>query len=491
MGFLRFLTFCALFCALIGQANPVHGQTTPPWSLTESTPTENNLFGLNLSASDTRVAIATQSRFLNVFDRSGTGEWLLTRTLPSSGGSNAHFGGYLSLDGNVVATSGAGSTVGIYEKDVGGVDAWGLAASISQPSGSGIASFGNQVLLQGARLFVAANDGGSGGAVYVYEKNGGGTWSFIKEIRDPKYSSFTGFGGSISAEGDRLVVGSVFGDPSVVQYQNGVAYVFEKDANGIQNSWGLTATLTPLPPTSPTEFDLHFGEAVFTSGDEIIVGAPWEYDLNGIVVGSVYVFRLNSGVWELKARLTPFDGEHEEAFGYSISLKNNQLAIGSVRPVSEKSVVYIYERPTASSNAWALRNRYVGCNSPLRFAGTFISPPTATQYSNSHLFIGSPGTEVNGFNLAGIVEIIDKESTACSDFYGCEDDDIILPETFGINSTQVIATSESISTGGAFEIVAPMGDVTLSAGTQISLGNGFSVESGALFTAEINSGACS
>ena len=108
-------------------------------------------------------------------------------------------------------------------------------------------------------------------------------------------------GQSVDFDGKRMIVGAHFSDTdsSGGNFLNtaGAAYIFEKDLNG---DWVLAAKLV----ADDRSHRARFGFSVSISGDNALVGAPWEdFDRMGVDsllrAGALYVFeRKPNGGWE-------------------------------------------------------------------------------------------------------------------------------------------------------------------------------------------------
>jgi hypothetical protein len=175
--------------------------------------------------------------------------------------------------------------------------------------------FGTSVALSGdgTRLVVGADAEDSGaagvdadqtddtalsaGAVYVFARNDA-TWSqeaYVKSSNTQRGARF-GVSVSVSAEGDRLVVGAN-GESNDSVFHQGAAYVFERTGMG----WSVTSRLV----ASNAELGDMFGTCVALSADGrlLAVGAPMEAsDAVGVGgdstnndaddAGAVYVFNV-------------------------------------------------------------------------------------------------------------------------------------------------------------------------------------------------------
>src|SRR5262245_7745474 len=110
--------------------------------------------------------------------------------------------------------------------------------------------------------------------------------------------SGTGFGESVSASGDTLIVGA----DGV-----GAAYVYVQ----VGQSWSPQATLVPPDQTSPEGF----GYSVGVSGDTVVVGASGNEGK-----GAAYVFTRTGSSWDFQAKLTAADATLGQGFGMAVAI---------------------------------------------------------------------------------------------------------------------------------------------------------------------------
>lgn len=86
-----------------------------------------------------------------------------------------------------------------------------------------------------------------------------------------------------------------------------------------------------------------FGYSVSISGDYTIIGAPFEG-----TTGAAYIFvRDGSGNWSEVTKLIPSDGESEDRFGYSVSIRGNHAIVGADLEYTGNEAygaAYIFER---------------------------------------------------------------------------------------------------------------------------------------------------
>lgn len=258
-------------------------------------------------------------------------------------------------------------------------------------------AFGNAVAISGNTIVVAANQESSSsvgvnadelnnaasgsGAAYVFDRIGT-TWSQQAYLKASNTEEFDNFGTSVALSGGTLVIGAdsesssatgVDGDQTDnLTFSSGAAYVFARNSN----SWSQEAY---LKASNTDTFD-SFGASVSISGDTLVVGAS-EESSSAVGVGgdesnnslsssgAVYVFSRNGSIWAQEAYLKASNAGLEDAYGVSVSISGNLLAVGADQESSSSigingdelddslnsGAVYLYER-TASS--W-VQNSYI------------------------------------------------------------------------------------------------------------------------------------
>ena len=175
------------------------------------------------------------------------------------------------------------------------------------------------------------------GSSYVFVRSNG-VWSEqAKLVASDVSNGEDFFGYSVSISGNTALVGAyrddiVCGDSGPTTYDAGSSYVFVR-SNGV---WSEQAKLV----ASDGEYKDFFGYSVSISGNTVLVGA-YRDDIiigdSGDLIsdaGSSYVFVRNNGVWSEQAKLVASDvsdGEHEDFFGYSVSISGNTALVGAYR----------------------------------------------------------------------------------------------------------------------------------------------------------------
>ena len=134
--------------------------------------------------------------------------WHVFKELPGVG-----FAGPVRLHDGVLATGNNGTDVSVFERDLGGPDAWGLAATLTP--GTGLSLF--DIQLDDHRLYVSMLGGGQAGRIFVYRRelgSEGPTWRFEQVI--VAASGALGFGWQIALHDGQVLASEPAADPSTL-----------------------------------------------------------------------------------------------------------------------------------------------------------------------------------------------------------------------------------------------------------------------------------
>lgn len=180
---------------------------------------------------------------------------------------------------------------------------------------------GRSVSISGdTALIGTAADGENGfryGSAYVYRLENG-AWVEQQRLTASDRMAEDQFGYSVSISGDTVLIGAYnanYNEASV-----GSAYVFRLE-DGV---WVERQKLI----ASDADSNDFFGRSVSISEDTALIGADGD-NVNGLDSGSVYVFRLQNGVWLEQQKLTASDGSGSDGFGGSVSINADTALIGA------------------------------------------------------------------------------------------------------------------------------------------------------------------
>ncbi|WP_437508065.1 cadherin-like beta sandwich domain-containing protein [Sorangium sp. So ce1099] len=344
-----------------------------------------------------------------VFAREG-GAWAQQAYLkPSTSDPNDDFGYSLALSGDTLAVSARGEDSGA--TGVNGNQAsntapnsgavyvfvrsgatWSQQAYLKASNTEAQDLFGHAVGLDGDTLVVGApmedsatttvngtqtNNGASlAGAAYVFVRTGA-TWAQQAYLKPSNTGASDLFGSSVAVSGNTVAVGAT-GESSSATGVNGAqadnsaagsgaVYVFTRS--------GATWTQQAYLKASNTGANDVFGTSVALSGNTLAVGATGEASsargVNGAQAdngapgsGAVYVFTRGGAAWTQQAYLKASNAEGGDAFGASVSLDGDFLAVGAAgedsgavgwggvesdNTASGSGAAYLFER---SGGAW-------------------------------------------------------------------------------------------------------------------------------------------
>ena len=103
---------------------------------------------------------------------------------------------------------------------------------------------------------------------------------------------------------------------------SGSVYVYSYDDN---MSISFSQKLIP----SDYSNDQYFGKSISYSNNWLAISAIYDED-NGIKSGAVYVFEYDGESWNEHSKIKAFDGDSFDRFGYSVSINENRLIVGSI-----------------------------------------------------------------------------------------------------------------------------------------------------------------
>lgn len=117
-------------------------------------------------------------------------------------------------------------------------------------------------------------------------------------------------------------------------------FVFEKTPSGVIQE-------TYFTPSDGVQSD-YFGTSVAINNDFIAVGSPYHNQV-AAYAGALYLYRKVSGNWQFFQKITAFDSDADDRFGTSVKLYNNQLFVASLNnetigqpTTTNNGAVYVY-----------------------------------------------------------------------------------------------------------------------------------------------------
>lgn len=323
-----------------------------------------------------------------VYVRDGVGGWVFQGYVKATNtGPGDAFGVALALsaDGDTLAVGARGEDSGatgvggaqgdesasfsgavyVYTRDDAG--GWAPQAYIKATNTGTDDAFGSELALSADGNTLAVGAGGedsdatgvdgdqgdasapSSGAVYVYTRDGDGTWSHQSYVKATNTGAGDAFGASValSADGSTLAVGAPdedgdsagVGEPSDgFVGTSGAVYVYAREAGG---AWTLQAYVKATNPGSGDRFGSRV--ALSADGNVLAAAAPFEdggttgiggnqADDGASNSGAVYLYvRDGTGVWTPAAYVKASNAEANDRFGWGLARAGDgrSLAVGA------------------------------------------------------------------------------------------------------------------------------------------------------------------
>ncbi|MFG0253063.1 MAG: FG-GAP repeat protein [Phycisphaerales bacterium JB038] len=259
-----------------------------------------------------------------VFQHDGE-SWLQEATLlPTDVAAEDYLGQAVAISGDWIVAGAAGdddngdSAGAAYVFHHDG-QCWEEHAKLLTSDGAALDHFGLSLAMGVDIVAISAvgddDHGADSGSVYIYRYDGA-SWVVDAKITNSDGSRMDWFGWALDLCGDAIIVGVDLDDD--YGQSSGSAYVFRHDGA----AWIEEAKLIP----SDSAYKDHFGHAVSIDNQLAVVGAYMDDD-SGDESGSAYVFEYVGGTWMETAKLLPDDGDIEDWFGYSVSLRSNRAVV--------------------------------------------------------------------------------------------------------------------------------------------------------------------
>ena len=333
--------------------------------------------------------------------------------------TNDNFGSSVSLYNNIFAI-GAINYDGKYYSNIGAVyiferndnGTWPdrATAKIVASDGRQGDNFGRFVSLYNNTLLIGVNNYEDGkGAVYVFERNDGGTWEQKQKILGQFYFQGSDFGSSVSLYNNTALIGA--SSTSL----NGAAYIFDyvydkqsqtyewkqHISNAVHEDSGRDS-FSPIilfPNDSDVKSNDRFGRSVSLYNNTALIGASRTSSNDG----AAYIFERGAdGFWPVidtsstkgydsaypTMHLVREDDVEDSEFGRSVSLYNNTALISAIVDDGLIGAAFVFERN--DEGTWVQKQKLVSGSTEKEIFGNSVS-----LYNNIAL-ISAPG--ISGVN---------------------------------------------------------------------------------------------
>jgi hypothetical protein len=290
-----------------------------------------------------------------VFTRIGDGWAQQAKLVAADGVAGDLFGAAVAISGDtiVVGAYGDDTSRGSAYVFIRSGTVWTQQAKLTAADGAAGDRFGNSVGLDGDTAVVGAQlDAVSGtsnrGSAYVFVRNGA-AWTQQAQLVASDGAANDSLGTSVAISGDTVVAGAP--QAIVGGKTEGAAYVFTR-AGAV---WSEDAKFAwPIGHDGAL-----FGQSVAIDGDTVVVGAPEILVLDAATrAGVAVVFTRSGGGWSPAVTLSPSDGARGDAFGWSVAISGDIVAVGAynkaVGGVSQRGAAYLFARQGGS---WTQQTR--------------------------------------------------------------------------------------------------------------------------------------
>jgi len=348
----------------------------------------------------------------------GVPSWLSQTLLPDHTNSIDEFGTSVAIEGTIAMVgsplypqdqggNGGQGVVYVYAYADG---AWTETQQLAPANLTPGAAFGSVIAIRGTTAVIAAPTQNVDpytlqGAVYVYAL-ADGQWSEVQELTKTNggpYDSY--FGESIAFDGSTIVIGETLAGPNTGEPPGGGAYVFTL----VGGQWTQTAALSA---SDGMDMDA-FGRAVAVAGDTILIASPEaHWDANGAGPGSVHTFERSGDTWTETGLLqsdTPVPGEY---FGEILAMESTVAIIGApgaeVNGFQYAGAAYVF---ALDGGAWTEQQRIVSAD-----AEFFAAFGRSVAIKGDKLAIGAAGATVADVPYAGAAYLYDVDGTLLQKF---------------------------------------------------------------------------
>ncbi|QDT84056.1 Calx-beta domain-containing protein [Gimesia chilikensis] len=317
----------------------------------------------------------------------------------------ARFGTSVAIDGDTIVIGARQASFNNYHTGAVFVytrvgSDWKTAAPemeiLADPINTNAVYFGDAVSIYENTIVVGvpgdSSGASSGGAAYIYEKNGS-NWSTadVRKLIPSDSAANTDFGVAVSIYDDLIVVGDSRNGANGTN--SGAAYVYTRSGDNWIDSPPIEVKLTASDASSNT----YFGGSVSTNGSEIVVGSHQAHEF-GTGTGAAYLYSRNGADWNSlppdEIKLT--GSAAYDYFGTSVSLSDQQLVVGSPG-AGDAGSIFIYSKGGADwdTSTMTVTMESINSTESLSFGDTVA-------ISGSTIAAGVPGISRDGIESGAV-----------------------------------------------------------------------------------------
>ena len=201
--------------------------------------------------------------------------------------------------------------------------------------------FGYSVAMSGNYCIVGAyreddSTGTDSGKAYIFNVTTGELAHTLDNPNPVSTSQVDYFGWAVAIFGNYAVVGAPQ-EEETGSSNSGKAYIYNVNT-------GILLDTLDNPNVYNTSASDKFGESVAMFGDYVIIGAPYEDELNGTNSGKVYIFDVATGtlVYTLNNPNSDSSADYDN-FGYSVAISGNYAVVGAIGESNYAGRAYVFD----------------------------------------------------------------------------------------------------------------------------------------------------
>lgn len=186
------------------------------------------------------------------------------------------------------------------------------------------------------------------------------------------------FGFRVLVSGDTAFVSA----PAPI-YRPGSVYVFTK----VDGTWTQTQKLIATPDvTPPPNWSDFFGWSLALSGDTLLVGSPFTFDVQG-PTGAAFVFTKTNGTWTQSQQLKASDAVAIDYFGQAVGLVGPTSVVGAYNKNGGQGAAYVF---TDAGGVWSETQKLTASDG---LPGDGHQFGEALDFDGRGIIIGAPGPD--------------------------------------------------------------------------------------------------
>jgi hypothetical protein len=370
-----------------------------------------------------------------IFSKNLAGNWIETQKIVASDRSNNSFFGNSVSNSNLTIVIGArgenkdlngGASITdagasyVFEKDQNNnwIQVKKLIAfdrGLPDLFGYCVSVFGDKIVIGSPKN--SYNESGLNfikysGAVYIYERNNSGVWSFSNKLVPIQRYSKSNFGLSVSIDQNTILVGA----PDYGTY--GASFIFEFNSS---STWQEIQKITLGSPY----YD--FGISTAIQNDYLIIGSLGDYGsfIGGTLFGEGHIYRkMPNGVWSKVQTVTQSDGVTPVFFGNSVSISGRNILIGAYKEnkgnngapsLTSSGAVYFFENDPCANLALNTSPNTLLCDNAVIVSATAAATGGTAPYFYNWSNVSSNSTISNLSNGTYTVTLTDANGCTLTD----------------------------------------------------------------------------